>query len=295
MGGRGRHYWIAPTCAWCGAWLNLMPQRHEARGSHYVYFRDCVACGAVNEQTHEAPPSQWVEAPIHDPILGSASGSQRGEVGSFPEHAQCRVDQRLVDDIFELTSQFVVTDDPGVIRGKDSLLDHEGRQLMPGGRRVGSDLEPTGVRHALAYLRHGQPRRDGARGVEAVVESAVLVTAAVYVSAPEALTPPGRCGQLLELPVAVEVGPVVGTGDDSLYGRYRRRGRHGLGAPREAEHLRARIHAGEQLLSDISMWHTADTQSEYRSDLDRVVESTREWLRILRSERRRKRDGPVPL
>ncbi len=215
----------------------------------------------------------------HEPVSAKRPTPQLA-----PSHrgVAVRLDPGLIQIIVSLADQYADTTNEEAIRGRPSLLDHEGHRITPWGAYLGDPADPSGVRDALAYLRYAT--RPGSPNITALVESATLSTALVFALLPQRAAFAAQAGLGIDIPELIDVGPVIGAGEDSLSARYDRRVRD-LPDPEqlsaEAKRLALRIDLGDQLITAVDFMATADHDFEWKSDLQSVVQSSQRWSSAL--------------
>ena len=249
----------------------------------WAYDWTCSICGTTKRRLAGLPPERtYVAGPSATISPYPPVTPPKAQAATFRPWGRCRLDPGLIRTIVSLADQYADTTDEEAILGRPSLLDHEGHRVTTWGGFLGDPADPTGVRHALAYLRHAT--RPGSPNVTDLVETATLSTTMILGLLPQRAAFAADIGLALEIPELFDVGPVIGSGQDSFFARYERRVRRPP-VPQEAspevQRLLQRIDLGDQIVTDIDFMLTADHDFEWKSDLRTVVKSAQRWSGVL--------------
>ena len=259
----------------------------------YTYYWDCQVCGGVSVQNDSMPPEMWEPDPANE----------GGEPGEIVDSGDWLLDQALIRRIRILTSRYVDENDIESIVGKPSLLDHEGVHPAPWGAVTGATDDPAGMRRALALLRHARALTPEARAVCDLVEWAVRWTALTYQCLDAASEQQPSLREKLDesysRPGTIAVAPILGSGNLGLSGRmlaaldsplsdvsaeYELRDRFQSWQPPispDCASLIERIHLAAELSADLDLLYGADTESDYRGDIDRLANGAARWADLV--------------
>lgn len=285
-------YWGQDNCERCGAWLAVMPHHHEERKltrvpsdiSSFTYVWPCGVCGA--ELRYETPRPPGTHSP--DP------NADTYEPGTFPPENRWELDRELVDRVSDAAARYAAHVTDQQLQGVPSLLDHEGVRHTSWGTITGDTADPTGIRRSLAALRAAAGHRDAAWTSTILAEWAVLRTDdALRLLRNQPDLDFVREQVDLDFDAIVDVGPVLGHGDDSAWGRFepwRRANRlqeesyDWLGGRETGTWFRERIEVAERILLDYRMMRSADSRRELESDRANLIKTARRWANALSGE-----------
>lgn len=260
---------------------------HEVATIEYRYAWTCLRC-----QRERTASTSWSPA-----LVRPGPWKVVNLPGSFPAQETWWLDRRLVDTVLRTTHDVVPDAGRVAIAGKESLLDHEGCRVVAWGTYRGDVSDATGIRRALAILRHGAHGAEG-QALCALVERAVLTTAVVHGEVHAggyggATDPMGSEARAHLLPVT----PVIGAGRLSLTRRFDRwieqhdlaesvfdrgPGNKRLTGPLTFVN---RIRLGDEVLLAFNLYGTGDSSLDTDRDVIRIRGLLGGWRETVRPRR----------
>lgn len=260
---------------------------HDFVRSTWRYEWICAGCRYRHEHLSERPPEYWKPDPDVEPK----------PPGSFPPTEFWLVDRLLIDEVLRVAAKYVGDITDGDL-SRGSLLDHDGKRHAPWGVVYsGSAEDPTGIRTALARLRHGRRDGDAARTIQRLAERAVLASAVLYGWMPRICELTDNLVTPDEWQQAERAAPVVGWGrllprfryeawlkdHEPWPWRWRNGACHREGVPTDGQQLATWIEVADKLILDFELVPYADSTVDLRNDRQRIVDDLPLWRELRRT------------
>lgn len=210
----------------------------------------------------------------------------------FPPFEHWLLNHVLVDEIVREAAIYAGRCPAHALHAAPSLLDHEGVHEAPWATYHGDTADPTGIRRALAELRHGREGTNRAAMVIWVLaERAVRSCAAVNAYLPWLTKFSRTPATAADLENRLAVAPVIGWGQSAVPARYEAwkkeysqwpwfwsdGKRFCDRVPEDGEWLALSVELADNILEGMNILQGADTQSQYEGDMKRLANRLERW------------------